>query len=116
MSTVRVNIPGRVASFSEGGEAFIAWSDERDGKPRNENEYDPGEWAYFDAVADGRIVRPSKGGYYVIARLTPAAVEAARYWAETLATASGDDAAYDPEARNDHRAALKLLARLPYTA
>jgi hypothetical protein len=114
--THRVNVPGRVIAFYEGGGA---WADYQAAIRRGEDPIKPtrdlaaDELALFQAVDAGRRVRPSKGGFYVIARLNAAAIEAARYWANTLATASADDAGWEPDAANDLRAARKLLARLP---
>ena len=108
-TTIRVAFPGRLADFMEGGEAWLTYKRTGTTGPN----LDADELALFQAVNAGRIVRPSKGGYYVIVHLTPGAVEAARYWAETLASSSGDDAAWDQDARNDLRAAERILRQLP---
>lgn len=106
---IKVNIPGRVVDFYEGGEAWIVYQ-RGDGVSRN---LSAGELELFTAVDAGKAIRPSKGGYYVRVELSPEAIEAARYWADTLANSSGDEAAWgDPDARNDVRAANRLLTTL----
>jgi hypothetical protein len=106
---MKFNVPGRVIDFYTGGGAYQAWErDVRDSRDWPEAD----ELALFEAVRDGRRMRPSKGGYYVRAELSDAALKGLRYWAETLQTASQDDASYEPDARNDLRAANKTLAKL----
>lgn len=108
-TTTKFNVPGRLIGFYQGGEAWLAYlRQERD----SQNYPEADELALFEAVAAGQIVRPSKGGYYVRAELSAEALHGLRYWAETLETASGDDAAYEPEARNDLRAAQRVLRKL----
>jgi len=109
---MKLRVPGRVIEFSTGGESYLAF--ERGEDPATSKELDADEHAWFTAVLrEGKEVRPSKGGYYVIAELSPPAVQAARYWAETLESASQDNARDgDPDARNDVRAAARLLNKL----
>jgi len=110
---MKTNIPGRVITFYEGGGAYADYSAalRRGDTPTETRDLGADEIALFSAVDAGRSVRPSKGGFYVIADLTPPAIAAACYWAETLATASGDELE-EPDNYNDHRAALRLLAKL----
>lgn len=109
--TKTINVPGRVIDFYQGGEAWVDYT--RNDPPVETRNLGADELALFQAVDTGRQVRPSKGGYYVRAELSPEAQEAALYWAETLYSASGDDArSGDQEARNDQRAAGRLLKTL----
>ena len=108
-TTTRFNVPGRLIDFYGGGESHLAYSrDERNS--RNWPEAD--ELALYQAVDAGKIIRPGKGGYYVKTELSDAALAGLRYWAETLETASEGDASYEPEARNDLRAAQRVLRTL----
>src|SRR5947209_13338309 len=102
MTTTKFNVPGRLIDFYQGGEAWLAYRREE----RDSRNY-PGsdELALFEAVQAGRTVSPSLGGYYVRAELSAAALAGLRYWAQTLETSSHDDASWEPEARNDLRAA-----------
>lgn len=106
------NVPGRLIDFYTGGGAYADYDGaRRAGRvPEPSSELDADELALFRAVETGRVVRPSKGGYYVRAELSEAALEALRYWAQTLASASADDARDgDQDARNDLRAAQRVL-------
>jgi len=105
------NIPGRLIDFSQGGGSWLAYRRGED--PVSSRNLDNEEYEFFRAIEEGREVKGGFGGYYVRADLTPGGVRAARYWAETLETSSQDDAAGgDQDARNDLRAAQKMLARL----
>jgi hypothetical protein len=118
MTTITVNVPGRLIDFYQGGDAYAVYDAARFAKrePAPTRELGADELALFAAVDAGRSVRPSKGGYYVRAALTLAAIDALRYWAQTLASASADDARYgDQDARNDLRAAQRVLTRLSET-
>jgi hypothetical protein len=107
---MRINVPGRVIEFSRGGEAWLAYQREPRGDSR-EGEYDAGEWEFFRACEGPR--RYAKGGYWVSVELSAEGRAAARYWAETLATAAeGDAQSGDQDARSDLRAARRLLERL----
>jgi hypothetical protein len=107
---MNINLPGRLIEFSQGGESWLAYRRGED--PMTSKELDNDEYEFFRAVEEGRQIRGGFGGYYVRADLTPGAMRAARYWAETLETSAGDDAAWEPEARNDLRAAQTMLKRL----
>lgn len=109
METRDFNVPGRIIDFYQGGGAWVAYET---GHDASHKDLDADEIALFEAVDNGKEVKPGKGGYYVKAKLSPLAIEALRYWAETLETASQDDAAHDSYARNDLRAARKVLEQL----
>jgi hypothetical protein len=113
MTTITVNVPGRLIDFYQGGDAYAVYDAARFAKrePAPTRELGADELALFAAVDAGRSVRPSKGGYYVRAALTLAAIDALRYWAQTLASASYGD----QDARNDLRAAQRVLTRLSET-
>jgi hypothetical protein len=106
---MRFNVPGRVIDFYTGGGAYQAWTT---GNANHHDWPESDELSLFEAVRDGKRIRPRLGGYYVRAELTPEAVEALRYWAETLEAASADDASWEPDARSDLRTAQRVLERL----
>lgn len=113
--TKTTNVPGRLIDFYQGGGAYADYDAALFAKrePAPTRNLGADELALFAAVEAGRRVRPSKGGYYVRAELTPEAVQALRYWAQTLASASSDDARDgDQDARNDLRAAQRVLKSL----
>jgi hypothetical protein len=108
---MQVNVSGLLVDFYMGGQSWIDYTSGAD--PVSAPNMDTDEYELFRAVEEGRTIRGGFGGYYVRADLTPGGVRAARYWAETMATASQDNAASgDPDARNELRAAHKMLARL----
>lgn len=111
---MRFNVPGRVIGFYQGGGAYADYIGalRRNEPPRTTRDLGADELALFTAVDAGRRVSPSKGGYYVIAELSSEAVEALRYWAGVLETASADDAPYEPDSRNDLRTAQRTLEKL----
>lgn len=110
------NVPGRVIDFYAGGQAHHDYVQMlRNGEtPTATREIGEDELALFNAVRAGkRIKAGNKGGYYVRAELSPAAVEALKYWAETLVTASEDGAREgDSYSRNDLRTAMRVLEAL----
>ena len=109
-TTTAWNVPGLLIGFYEGGEAYQAWHGR---KPADGHHLGADEAALFDAVAAGKTIRPAKGGYYVRAELTPEAVEALRYWAETMAGSVADSAREGEQwARNELRAAQRVLKRM----
>lgn len=113
--TKTTNVPGRLIDFYEGGGAYGDYGAAgRMGlKPKPTRNLGADELALFTAVDAGRFVRPSKGGYYVRAELSESALGALRYWAQTLASASSDDARDgDQDARNDLRVARRVLKTL----
>lgn len=114
VSTNTFNVPGRVIDFYSGGEAYNEYINAiRAGrKPEVTRNLQDDELALFEAVDAGKVIRPSKGGYYVRAELTELARKGLAYWAETLAGASADNAAWESDAANDLRAARKTLERL----
>ena len=101
------SVPGRLIEFYKGGEAYLAY-----GRGETDGNLGDDERALFQAVDAGAMVRPSKGGYYVRAKLSEDALAALRYWAETLEGVAADDAPYEPEARNDLRAAQRVLKKV----
>jgi hypothetical protein len=103
---IQVNIPGRVAYFWTGGQSFVDYQSGL--KPDQSQNLDQGEYELFDTVANTRRRRAGKGHFYTV-RLTKAGLEALKYWAETMETASGDDASWDPDAKLDLNAARKAL-------
>jgi hypothetical protein len=105
---MKFNVPGRLIDFYQGGGAYQAWTS---GDTKHPDWPERDERELFQAVSDGKV-RRAKGGYWVATDLTDEAVHALRYWATTLETASQDDARHDPDARNDLRAALKVLAKI----
>lgn len=107
---MRFNVPGRLIDFYKGGQAYHDYATQV--QPKTTRELGADELALFAAVTAGREIRPSMGGYYVRAELSSEAVEALRYWAETLETASRDNASDEPDARLDLRAAQQTIARL----
>jgi hypothetical protein len=114
-ATITINVPGRIIGFYEGGQAHQDYvSAERQGRvPVPTRDLAADELALFNAVRVGIRVRAGSG-YYVKAELTPEAIEALRYWGETLESCSADGAREgDQDARNDLRAATRMLERLP---
>jgi hypothetical protein len=103
------NVPGRVIDFYHGGGSYQAWTT---GNADHHDWPESDELALFIAVTDGKTIRPKLGGYYVRAELTEEAIEALAYWAETLETASTDNAPYEQDARSDLRTAQRVLAKL----
>jgi hypothetical protein len=109
------NVPGRLIDFYRGGGAWVDYSNFLRNKMTPSPTFDLGadELALFNAVEVGKIIRPSKGGYFVKIRLTSEIKDALRYWAQTLETASQDNASEgEPDAKLDLRAATKVLERL----
>jgi hypothetical protein len=105
----KITVPGRLIDFYRGGGAYQAW----DGGQGNTSHRDwpaADELELFQACAAAKAIRPSKGGYYVRVELSEAGLGALRYWAETLESASADNARDgDQDARNDLRAAQRAL-------
>ena len=107
---MKTTVPGRVIDFYSGGGAYQAWQHDVKG---SRDWPDADELELFEACADAKQIKPSKGGYYVRVDLSEKGLEALRYWAETLESASTDNARDgEQDARNDLRAAQSVLKRM----